>query len=89
MLTSTSFCSFWDYTTGYRFQTGATRAQPGSLDSENGIFASTFDQTGLRLITCEADKTVKIWREDPEATPETHPVDMAAWTAYCREHKAY
>jgi pleiotropic regulator 1 len=41
--------------------------QPGSLDAEAGIFASTFDQTGSRLITCEADKTIKIWKEDEEA----------------------
>lgn len=27
-----------------------------------------------RLLTGEADKTIKIWREDPAATPETHPV---------------
>jgi hypothetical protein len=33
--------------------------QPGSLDSEAGMFAMSFDQTGSRLITCEADKTVK------------------------------
>lgn len=29
-----------------------------------------------RLITTEADKTIKIWREDPDATPDTHPIDM-------------
>jgi pre-mRNA-splicing factor prp46 len=30
------------------------------LDSEAGIFASTFDLTGTRLITCEADKSIKV-----------------------------
>lgn len=38
---------FWDYKTGYRFQSGVTKPQPGSLDCETGVFASTFDQTGL------------------------------------------
>ncbi|KAI9208002.1 WD40-repeat-containing domain protein, partial [Polychytrium aggregatum] len=65
---------FWDWKTGYNFQRGSTQVQPGSLDSESGIFCSTFDRTGLRLITGEADKTIKIWREDENATPETHPV---------------
>ena len=67
--------SFWDWKTGHRYQSLDTTAQPGSLDAESGIFASTFDRTGLRLICGEADKTIKIWRQDPEATPETHPLD--------------
>ncbi|KAF9083429.1 pre-mRNA-splicing factor prp46, partial [Mortierella sp. AD031] len=46
-----------------------------SLDSEAGIFCAEFDKTGLRLITGEADKTIKIWKEDDQATPETHPLD--------------
>ena len=80
---------FWDYTTGYSFQYEQTRVQPGSLDSEAGIYASCFDQTGMRLITGEADKTIKIWREDTDATPETHPIDMEGWTAFCKAHKTY
>ena len=36
----------WDYHTGYCFQQMDTVVQPGSLDSEAGIFAATFDQTG-------------------------------------------
>ncbi|CAG8498188.1 15831_t:CDS:2 [Acaulospora colombiana] len=58
---------FWDWKSGYKFQSMETTVQPGSLESEAGIFACTFDRSGLRLITCEADKTIKIWREDPEA----------------------
>ena len=50
---------FWDWKTGHRFQTLDTTAQPGSLDAETGIFTSTFDRTGLRLICGEADKTSK------------------------------
>ncbi|KAJ9157277.1 Pre-mRNA-splicing factor prp46 [Pleurostoma richardsiae] len=67
--------SFWDWKTGYRFQALDTTAQPGSLDAESGIMSSTFDHTGLRLICGEADKTIKIWKPDDEATPESHPID--------------
>lgn len=49
--------SFWDWKTGHRFQSLDSIAQPGSLEAEAGIMASTFDQTGLRLICGEADKT--------------------------------
>ena len=49
--------SFWDWKTGHRFQSMDTTAQPGSLDAESGIMSSTFDRSGLRLITGEADKT--------------------------------
>lgn len=73
-----SLC-LWDYATGHNFQRIETIAQPGSLDAEAGIFASSFDMSGSRLVTCEADKTVKIWKEDLEATPESHPIDMVEW----------
>lgn len=64
---------FWDYDSGNCFQQQQTVVQPGSLDSEAGIFASTFDNSGTRLITCEADKTIKMWKEDHKATIEEHP----------------
>jgi len=67
---------FWDWRTGHCFQEMDTVPQPGSLESEAGIFYSTFDKTGSRLITGEADKSIKLWREDPDATPETHPIDF-------------
>ncbi|KAJ2450313.1 pre-mRNA-splicing factor prp46 [Coemansia sp. RSA 2336] len=67
---------FWDWRSAHCFQQAETVVQPGSLDSEAGIFCSTFDRTGFRLITGEADKTIKIWKEDDEATEETHPVDF-------------
>jgi len=35
----------------------------------------TFDQTGTRLITCEADKSIKIYKEDLTATEATHPIE--------------
>jgi len=66
---------FWDWKTGYNFQRSQAPVQPGSLDSEAGIFAMTFDLSGSRLITCEADKTIKIYKEDDSATEETHPIN--------------
>lgn len=67
---------FWDWKSGNCFQQHATQVQPGSLESEAGIFAMTFDQTGSRLICAEADKTIKLYKEDEEATPETHPISF-------------
>ena len=49
--------------------------QPGSMDSEAGIFALCFDQSGSRLITAEADKTIKIYQEDDEVNEESHPIN--------------
>jgi pleiotropic regulator 1 len=66
---------FWDWKTGHRFQTTAAVAQPGSLDAEAGVFCSTFDQTGLRLMTGEADKTIKVWKQDENATEDSYPLD--------------
>eukprot|EP00920_Eleutheroschizon_duboscqi_P028766 GHVT01069944.1.p1 GENE.GHVT01069944.1~~GHVT01069944.1.p1 ORF type:complete len:488 (-),score=76.57 GHVT01069944.1:1099-2562(-) len=69
---------FWDWRSGAKYSTLQSKVQPGSLESENGIFACTFDKSESRLITGECDKTIKVWREDENATPETHPVK---WTA--------
>ncbi len=66
----------WDWRSGNCFQSSDSVVQPGSLDSEAGIYALTYDMSGSRLVTCEADKTIKMWREDTEATPETHPVNF-------------
>jgi pleiotropic regulator 1 len=97
--------AFFDWKTGYKYQSLDSIAQPGSLDAEAGIMSSTFDKTGLRLsklkdahatssleknianyflVTGEADKTIKIWREDENATPETHPLD---WKPTLGRHK--
>ncbi|CAE7196541.1 unnamed protein product, partial [Rhizoctonia solani] len=43
--------TLWDYKTGLPFQNMEDIPQPGSLDAEAGVFCSTFDQTGTRLIT--------------------------------------
>ena len=51
----------------YKFHFSLLQAavQPGSLDSEAGIFQMKFDQSGSRLITCEADKTIKVKSKYP------------------------
>ncbi|KAG9253581.1 WD40-repeat-containing domain protein [Emericellopsis atlantica] len=76
--------SFWDWKTGHRYQSMDTMAQPGSLDAEAGIMSSTFDRSGLRLICGEADKTIKIWKPDEKASPETHPLQ---WTPTLQHRK--
>ncbi|QRV95768.1 pre-mRNA-splicing factor PRP46 [Ceratobasidium sp. AG-Ba] len=58
--------SWWDYKTGLPFQNMEDIPQPGSLDAEAGVFCSTFDQTGTRLITGCADKTIKIYAEQTQ-----------------------
>lgn len=65
----------WDWKTGYNFQRMQAAVQPGSLDSESGIFSMIFDHSGTRLITTEADKTIKIYKEDDTASEESHPVN--------------
>ncbi|EDQ91103.1 uncharacterized protein MONBRDRAFT_18360 [Monosiga brevicollis MX1] len=67
--------NFWDYKTGHRFQQMETLPQPGSLDCESGIYAMTFDKSYSRLLTAEADKSIKIYKEDPESTEERDPLD--------------
>ncbi len=59
------------------------------MDAEAGIFAMAFDQSGSRLITCEADKSIKIWKESAEASEESHPVDMRAWSKQCLALKRF
>lgn len=66
---------FWDYASAHCFQSENTIVQPGSLDCEAGVYGTVFDKSGSRLITCEADKTIKMWKEDVSATPETHPLN--------------
>ncbi|WOO81407.1 Pre-mRNA-splicing factor PRP46 [Vanrija pseudolonga] len=55
--------TMWDYATGLPFQHLKDIPQPGSLDAEAGVFCSTFDRTGTRLITGGADKTIKVYSE--------------------------
>eukprot|EP00939_MAST-03C_sp_MAST-3C-sp1_P001447 g1447.t1 len=80
---------FWDWKSGYCFQKSQTVPQPGSLESECAIYACTFDRSGSRLLTCEADKTIKVYKEDEDSTEETDPIDMKSWALECRTRKAY
>lgn len=64
---------FWDWTSGHCYQEQETIVQPGSMEGESGIYAASFDHSGSRLITCEADKTIKMWKQDEDATPESAP----------------
>ncbi|KZT01944.1 WD40 repeat-like protein [Laetiporus sulphureus 93-53] len=58
--------TLWDYNTGTAFQTLDDIPQPGSLEAEAGVFCSTFDMTGTRLITGGADKTIKVYAEQSQ-----------------------
>lgn len=78
---------FWDYGTGYCFQSAKAPPQAGSLDSESAVFSLSFDRSGSRLVACGADKTIKVWGEDTEASEETHPIDMRAWQREARKHR--
>ena len=68
------FLRFYDWKSGHCFQKIQSPLQPGTLSSEAAIFDIKFDRSSLRMITAECDKTIKIWKEDEEATPETHPI---------------
>lgn len=69
------YMCFWDWASGYKFQMFQSIPQPGSLSGENGIFHAIFDRSETRLLTADCDKTIKVWKEDPDATPETHPIN--------------
>ena len=64
---------FWDWRSGHMYDSQQTVAQSGTLEGENAIFDLTFDVTGSRLLTAEGDKTIKVYKEDENATEETHP----------------
>uniref|UniRef100_A0A914X8J0 Pleiotropic regulator 1 n=1 Tax=Plectus sambesii TaxID=2011161 RepID=A0A914X8J0_9BILA len=77
---------FWDWKSGFCFQKAQTKPQPGSIDSEAGIYALTFDKSGSRLISAEADKSIKMYKEDETATEDTHPV---LWRPEILKKKVY
>ena len=77
---------FWDWRSGYNFQKTQTIVQPGSLDSEAGLFCMAFDKSGSRLLVGEADKTIKVYKQDDAATEETHPV---IWKSEILKGKKY
>ena len=42
---------FWDWKTGYNFQRIQAQVQPGSLDSEAGVFAMAFDHRFVKFLS--------------------------------------
>lgn len=52
------------YILRYNYQCLQAPVQPDSMDSEAGVFSSTFDISGTHIITREADKTVKVYKND-------------------------
>lgn len=53
---------FYDSVSGQLLQSEYTKPVTGS--TESALYASTFDMLGLRLITCEGDKSIKVWGEE-------------------------
>ncbi|EZG43691.1 pre-mRNA-splicing factor prp46 [Gregarina niphandrodes] len=56
------FLHFYDFNSGHIFQSLESKPVRGSLHAEAGILAAVFDQSETRLLTGEADKTIKIWQ---------------------------
>ncbi|EGV65699.1 pre-mRNA-splicing factor prp46 [Yamadazyma tenuis] len=54
----------FDYVSGELLQSSKTIPSPGS--TESSIFCSSFDLSGLRLVTGESDHSVKIWGEETQ-----------------------
>ena len=74
---------FWDWSSAHNFQRLQSAVQPGSIGSEAGILAMTFDRSDSRLITCESDKTIKVYIEDQNATEESHPLNWNSKVVHC------
>lgn len=53
---------FWDFESGECFQEEETILQTGSLSCESAIFSVVFDRSGMRMITTEMDKSIKMWK---------------------------
>lgn len=54
---------FYDYVSGKLLQRTYSKPVPGSSDKTT-IYASKFDRLGSRFITCEGDKSIKVWAEE-------------------------
>jgi pleiotropic regulator 1 len=46
------------------------------MDSEAGVYSMTYDLSGSRLITTDADKTIKIYKEDDTAVSENKCLNL-------------
>ncbi len=82
--------TLWDWNTGTAFQNMDDIPQPGSLEAEAGVFCSTFDMTGTRLITGGADKTIKVCHLFRLVEPSlTHGPDLRGAAAVIRCRGVY
>lgn len=70
---------FYDWSSGYKYDTLTNKVVPGTVESENSTLAMAFDKSESRLITTHGDKSIKIWKENEEATPENFPIK---WNPY-------
>jgi WD40 repeat protein len=78
--------TFWDYATGTPFQNMEDVPQPGSLEAEAGVFCSTFDMAGTRLITGSADKTIKVRNQVIVHAPLTNSLFKKIRSTQNRRH---
>lgn len=53
----------WDWQSGQCVQVLSTPKMPGSISGEEAIFDVAFDHSGLRMITAECDKTLKVFEK--------------------------
>ena len=58
---------FWSFEKGEQICRDVPKLQPGSLEAENAVLGCGFDRSGSRAVTCHADKTVRMWKEDVES----------------------
>lgn len=70
---------FYDWSSGYKYDTLSNKVVPGTVECENSTLAMAFDKSESRLITTHGDKSIKIWRENEDATPENFPIK---WNPY-------
>lgn len=56
----------YDWESGDMVQEIKTINQPGSLEAENSIYDVKFDLSATRLISCECDKSVKVWEQESD-----------------------
>ncbi|SBT58367.1 pre-mRNA-splicing factor PRP46, putative [Plasmodium ovale wallikeri] len=70
---------FYDWSSGYKYDTLSNKVVPGTVECENSTLAMAFDKSESRLITTHGDKSIKIWKENEDATPENFPIK---WNPY-------
>ncbi|GAW80794.1 splicing regulatory protein [Plasmodium gonderi] len=70
---------FYDWSSGYKYDTLSNKIVPGTVECENSTLSMAFDKSESRLITTHGDKSIKIWKENEDATPENFPIK---WNPY-------